>query len=84
MEIFLVSFLIYIIFHISPWIAASEGRSLTTQEHQNPSPILLEFRHSSPPLCKNDKKPEVDTLTLTESFVVSSSRYAQNSQYFIY
>ena len=81
----------YIIFHISPWIPASEGRSFTTQEHQNPCPILLEFRHSSPPLCKNDKKPEVDkkiqacdTLTLTESFVVSSCRYAQNSQYFVY
>ena len=54
-------------FSYFPWITTSEGRSLTThfstkmrgekqpQEHQDPSRILLEFRHSSPPLCKNIK-----------------------------
>ena len=68
-------------FSYHPWIAASECRSLTTKEHQHPCPILLEFRHSSPPQCKNHKKPEIDkkiqkceTLTLTESFVFSSYR----------
>ena len=30
------------------------------QEHPHPCPILLEFRHSSPPLCKSHEKPEVD------------------------
>ena len=69
-----------------PWIAASEGRSLTTPEHQHPCPILIEFHHSSPPLCKNHKKPEVDkkiqaseTLTLTEGFVFSSCRCSKQS-----
>ena len=85
-------------FSYLPWIAASEGRRLTTlfstkmrgrkqpQEHQNPSPILLEFRHSSPPLCKNHKNPEVgkkiqacETLTLTEGFVFSSCRCSKQS-----
>ena len=47
-------------FSYHAWIAASEGWSLTTQEHQYPYPILLKFRHSFPPLCKNHKKPEVD------------------------
>ena len=41
-------------------IAAFEGRSLTKQEHQDHCPILLVFRHFSPPLCKNNEKPEVD------------------------
>ena len=73
-------------FSYQPWTAASEGWSLTTQERQHPCPILIEFRHSSPPLCKNHKKPEVDkkiqaceTLTLTESFVFSSSRCSKQS-----
>ena len=72
-------------FSYHPWIAASKGRSLTTQEHQHPCAILLEFRHSSP-LCKNHKKTEVDkkiqaceTLTLTESFVFSSCRCSKQS-----
>ena len=43
-----------------PWIAAFEGRSLTKQEHQDHCPILLAFRHFSPPLCKENEKPEVD------------------------
>ena len=43
-------------FSYHPWIAASEGRSLATQEHQHPCAILLEFCHSSPPPCKNHKK----------------------------
>ena len=69
-----------------PWIAASEGWSLTTQEHQHPCPIVLEFCHSSPPLYKNHKKTEVDkkiqacdTLTLTKSFVFSSCRCSKQS-----
>ena len=73
-------------FSYHPWIAASEGRSLTTQEHQHPCHILPEFCHSSPPLCKNHKKPEVDkkiqackTLALTESFVFSSCRFSKQS-----
>ena len=68
-------------FSYHPWIAASEGQSLTAQEHQHPCPILLEFCHSFPPICKNHEKPEVDkkiqaceTLTLTKSFVFSSCR----------
>ena len=73
-------------FSYHPWIAASEGRSLTTQEHQHPYPILLEFYHSSPSLFKNHEQPEVDknilackTLTLTESFVFSLCRCSKQS-----
>ena len=73
-------------FSYHPQIAVSEGQSLTTQEHQHPCPIPLEFHHSSPPLCKNHKKPEVDkkiqaceTLTLTEGFVFSSCRCSKQS-----
>ena len=75
------SVLINVLFSYIPWITASEGRSLTTQELQHQRPILLEFRHSSPPFLsvKTIKKPEVDkkiqaceTLTLTESFAFSS------------
>ena len=67
------------LFSYIPWITASEGRSLTTQGYQRP--ILLEFRHSSPPFLsvKTIKKPEVgkkiqafETFLLTESFVFSS------------
>ena len=36
------------------------GEETQPQEHQYPFPILLEIRHSSPPLCKDHKKPEVD------------------------
>ena len=51
-------------FSYLPWIAASEGRSSLAQirdrkqpqEHQHSSPILLEFCHYFPPLCKNHKK----------------------------
>ena len=67
-------------------IAASEGRSLTTQEHEHHCPILLVFPHSFPPLCKNHKKPEFykkiqacETLTLAESFVFSSCRCSEQS-----
>ena len=74
----------YIPYH--PWIAASESWSLRTQEHQHACPILLEFRNSSPPFCKNHKNAEVDkkieaceTLTLTESFVFSSCRCSKQS-----
>ena len=73
-------------FSYHPWIAASEGQSLTTQEHQHPYPILLEFYHSSPSLFKNREQPEVDknilackTLTLTESFVFSLCRCSKQS-----
>ena len=64
-------------FSYHPWIVASEGRRLTTQEHQDPCLILLVT--PPPPLCKSHKKPEVDkkiqacgTLTLTESFAIST------------
>ena len=73
-------------FSYRPWIAPSEGRSLTTQEHQHPCPILLEFHHSSLPLCKNHKKLEVDkkiqaceAVTLTENFVFSLCRSSKPS-----
>ena len=73
-------------FSYHPWIAASKVWNFTTQEHQHPRPILLEFRHPSPPLCKNHKKPEVDKklqtceiLTLTESFVFFSCRSLKQS-----
>ena len=55
------SFILHVCyFPYHPWIAACEGRSLTKQEHQLLSPILLEFRHSSLLLFKNHKKPEID------------------------
>ena len=74
-------------FSYHPCIAASESQELTTtQEHQHPCPILLQFRHSSPLLCKNHKKPEVDkkiqaceTVGLTDSFVFSSCRCSKQS-----
>ena len=72
-------------FSYHPWIAASEARSLTAQEHQHPCPILLEFRHSSPPLFKNYKKPEVHKKFKharhidRESFVFSSYRDSKES-----
>ena len=65
------------LFSYIPWITASEGRSLTTQGLQHQRPILLEFRHYSPPFLsvKTIKKPEVDKkiqaceiFTLTEYF----------------
>ena len=59
----------------------NEEEETQRKEHQHPCLILLEFRHSSPPLCKNHKKPKVDkksqtceTLTLTEGFIFSSYR----------
>ena len=73
-------------FSCHPWVAASKGRSLTTQEYQHPCPIQLEFRDSSPPLCKNHKKPEVakktqacETITLTKSFAFSWCRCSKQS-----
>ena len=80
----LISYVYYFSYH--PWIAASEGRSLTAPEHQHPCPILLEFCQSFPLLCNNHKKPVVDrkiqayeTVTLTESFVFSSCRCSKQS-----
>ena len=49
----------YVIFHITPGFLLP-GKSLTTLEHQNPCPILLELYYSSSPTCKNHKKPDVD------------------------
>ena len=87
----------YDIFHISPGLLLlktnntllyeNEGGRKKPQEHQHPSPILLQFRHSSPPLCKNHKNPDVDKkiqayarhLTLTEGFVFSSCGCAKQS-----
>ena len=85
-------------FSYLPWIPASEGRSLTTlfstkmrgeeiaTRTSTSSPILLDFRHFSPPFCKNHKKAEVDkkiqaceTLTLTEGLVFSSCRCSKQS-----
>ena len=87
----------YMLFSYLSWTAASDGWSLTTlfstkmrgggeqpQEHQHPCPILLTF---CPPLCKNQKKPEVDkksqaceeTLTLTKGFVFSSCKCSKQS-----
>ena len=42
------------------FIPKSEGEEIQEQEHQHSCPILLEFHHSFPPLCKKHKKPEVD------------------------
>ena len=90
------SFLIYVIF-ISildccfRWLEfnntllyQNEGGGEQPQEHQHPCPILLTF---CPPLCKNQKKPEVDkksqaceeTLTLTKGFVFSSCKCSKQS-----
>ena len=73
-------------FSYHPWIAASEGRSLTTQQQEHPCPILLEFCHSSPLYFKNHKKTEIDkkilaceTLTLTKGFLISSCRCSKQS-----
>ena len=81
-----MEFSLYHQFSYHPLIAASEGQILTTQEHQHRCPILLEFRHSSPPICTNHKKPEVDKkiraceiLTLTMSFVFSLCRCSKQS-----
>ena len=86
-EILLVSFIMYVIFNISPGLLLlkfnntllyqNEGGRKQQQEHQDRSPILLEFRHSSPPLCQNHKNPDVDKKIQayaghTESFVFSS------------
>ena len=82
-------------FSYLPWIAASESRSLTTlfstkmkREEIAITPILLEFRHSSAPLRKNHKKPEVDkkiqaceALTLIKGFVFSSCRCSKQSEF---
>ena len=94
------SFIPYVChFSYHPWIALSKEQSLTTlfstkmrgeetqsQEHQHPCLMLLEFRHSSPPLCINHKKPDVDkkiqiceTLTLTKGFVFFSYRCSKQS-----
>ena len=47
-----------VLFSYYSWIAASDGRSLTTPEHQHLRPILS----VTPPLpsVKTIKKPEVD------------------------
>ena len=69
-------------FSYHPSIAASEGGSLTTQEHKYPCPILIEFRHSSPPFCKNHTKTrgqECETLALTEGFLFTSYRCSRQS-----
>ena len=93
----LVSFLIDVILHISPGLLLPKvgvqqhstnmrKGEKQPQEHQNPSSILLELYHSSLPLCKNNKKPYVDTkiqtcetFTLTEGFVFSSCRCSKQS-----
>ena len=73
-------------FSYHPLITAFESQSLITQELQHPCLILLDFHHSSPPLCKNHKQPEVDkkiqaceTLTLSENFVFSLWRCSKQS-----
>ena len=90
-------------FSYLPRIAASEDRSLTTlfstqmrgeeiqaQEYQHPCPILLGFWHSSSPICKNYKKPEVDkNSNMQDTFTLTGDLYfprtdAQNSQYLVY
>ena len=58
------------------------------QEHQHFSPILLEFCHCSPSLCKNHKKMRLIRKssmrdTLTEAFVFSSCRCSKQSEHFI-
>ena len=67
------------------------GEETQPQEHQYPFPILLEIRHSSPPLCKEHKKPEVDkkiqtseTLLYWPRTLYSPLTDAQNSQYLVY
>ena len=61
------------------------GEEIATRTSTS-SPILLEFRHFSPPFCKNHKKPEVDkkiqaceTLTSTEGFVFFWCRCSKQS-----
>ena len=73
-------------FSYHPWIAATEGRSLATQEHQHSCLILLEFVTPPLPSIKTIKRAEVakkiqacETLTLTESFVFSSCRCSKQS-----
>ena len=59
-EILLVSFLMYVIFHITPGLLIP-GKSLTTLEHQHPCPILLELYYSSPPPVKTIKNLKLMT-----------------------
>ena len=71
MEILLVSFLVDVIFHTNPGLLLlkmfnntllqqNEREETQLQEHQHPSLFLLEFHHSSPPLCKSHKYSEID------------------------
>ena len=99
-EIFLVSFLMYVFF-IFPLDCCFW--SLTTifstkmrwrkypQEHQHPSPILSQFRHSSPPIYKNHKNSEVYKKFQAYARHLHWPRTlyfpcadAQNSQYLVY
>ena len=78
-----------VLFFLSPLdccFRRSEFNNTLLYQNSYPSPILLEFRHSSPPLCKTHKKPEVDkkiqaceTLALTEGSVFSSCRCSKQS-----
>ena len=64
----------------------NEGEETQPQEHQHSCPILLQFRHSFPTLCKNHIKGEVDkkiqaweTLKFTKGFVFASYRCSKQS-----
>ena len=85
-EILLALFLSYVIFHISPRLVLLKIRFYQYLKNQHPCSILLEFCHSSPPHCKNHKKPLVDekaqaceTLTLTKGFVFFSYSCSKQS-----
>ena len=77
-ETLLASFLMYVIFRLpdccfprsefNNTLLYQNGGWEQLQEHQHPSPIILEFRHSSPSLYK-----------LTKGFVFSSCRWSKQS-----
>ena len=72
-----------------PSIASPKRQSLITREHQHICPILLEFCHSSPPLFKNHKNPEVEKkIQACETYIDRALYFphadAQKSQYFAY
>ena len=67
------------------------GQEIATRTSTSLSPILLEFHHSSPTLCKNYKNPDVDKKIQAYARHLHSpgALYfprvdAQNSQYLVY
>ena len=76
-KILLVSFLFIPLFSIK-----MRAQEIQSQEHQHHCPILLEFCHFSPLLCKNHKKPEFDKKIQTCKTLLYWPRALYFPQYF--